>query len=61
MNTSIDSSGAVMISILTAICRLFAGLFIGYVSAHNIIATECERLNGFYVGSKTFICDKKEQ
>jgi len=59
MRTSIDSTGAVMISILTAICGLFAGLFIGYVSAHNMIATECEKLNGFYVGNKTFICDSK--
>jgi hypothetical protein len=59
MRTSIDSTGAVMISILTAICGLFIGLFIGYVSAHNMIATECEKLNGFYVGNKTFICDLK--
>ena len=59
MSTSIDSTGAVMISILTAICGLFAGLFIGYVSAHNFVATDCERLNAFYVGNKTFICDKK--
>jgi len=59
MRTSIDSTGAVMFSILTAICGLFIGLFIGYVSAHNMIAKECERLNGFYVGNKTFICDVK--
>lgn len=59
MTTSIDSTGAVMISILTASCGLFIGLFIGWVSAHNIVATECEKLNGFYVGSKIFICDAK--
>lgn len=59
MKTSIDSTGAVMISILTAICGLFIGLFIGWVIAQNNIATECERLNAFYVGNKTFICDVK--
>lgn len=59
MFTSIDSAGAVMISILTAICGLFIGLFIGWVIAQNNIATECERLNAFYVGNKTFICDVK--
>lgn len=59
MRTSIDSTGAVMISILTAICGLTIGGFIGWSSAHNMIATECEKLNGFYVGNKTFICDVK--
>ncbi len=59
MRTSIDSAGAVMISILAVIFGLFIGLFIGWVSAHNIVATECERLNAFYVGNKTFICDVK--
>lgn len=59
MSTSIDSTGAFMISILTAICGLFIGLFIGWVVAQNNIATECERLNAFYVGIKTFICDVK--
>lgn len=59
MSTSIDSTGAVMISILATIFGLFVGLFIGWVSAHNIVATECERLNAFYIGDKTFICDLK--
>ena len=59
MSTSIDSTGAVMITILTTICGLFIGLYIGWVSAHNIVAIECERLNAFYVDNKTFICDVK--
>ena len=26
--------------------------------AHNVIATECKRLGGFYVGSSTFKCEE---
>lgn len=33
---------------------------IGWVRAHLKVAAECERLGGFYVGSKTFRCTKVE-
>ena len=59
MKTSIDSTGAFMISMLTYIAGLTIGLSTGWVIAQNNIATECERLNAFYVGNKTFICDVK--
>lgn len=37
--------------------------FIGYQKAHHEVATECERLGGFYVGEKTYTCTvaKKEE
>jgi len=30
--------------------------FLGDAIAHSTIATECERLGGFYVGNKTYKC-----
>lgn len=59
MSTSIDSTGAFMISMLTLIAGLSIGLSTGWSIAQNAVATECERLNAFYVGNKTFICDVK--
>lgn len=35
---------------------LLVGYRAGYEIAHMIIARECERLGGFYVGSKTYKC-----
>jgi|694.fasta_scaffold07873_5 hypothetical protein len=32
------------------------GMFVGWIYAHNIIATECEKLGKFYVGNKVFTC-----
>lgn len=29
---------------------------IGYEFAHSVIAKECERLGGFYFGSKVYMC-----
>lgn len=29
---------------------------LGYAIAHSTIATECERLGGFYVENKTYKC-----
>lgn len=31
-------------------------LMIGWVFAHNEVATECERQGSFYVGGKTYQC-----
>lgn len=43
----------------TVICIL-VGYWIGWVHAHHTVADECERLGGFYVGKKTFKCQKME-
>jgi hypothetical protein len=40
--------GAVLASIFT----------IGWVTAHSEVVTECERLGAFYVGDKTFKCER---
>lgn len=47
-----------------AFCCLFAsiafgGWMLGYVTAHNEVSRECERLGGFYVGPKTYTCQIK--
>ncbi len=34
------------------------GALVGWVVAHGVVATECERLGSFYVGEKTFHCVK---
>lgn len=34
--------------------------YIGWARAHHTVADECERLGGFYVGSKTFRCVRVE-
>lgn len=42
---------------------MFAAMLIfcgGWIAAHGTIATECERLGAFYVGSKTFACEVKK-
>lgn len=39
---------------------LFVGCAIGWIFAHQTIATECERLGSFYVGKKVFHCTKVE-
>ena len=39
---------------------LLLAFYIGWVRAHYAVAAECQRLGGFYVGSKTFRCTKVE-
>ena len=34
------------------------GCLAGWLWAHSTVATECERLGRFYVGTKTFECVK---
>jgi len=42
--------------IASLILGLAIGLFVGWVIAHNVIATECQKLLGFYVGEKIYFC-----
>ena len=38
---------------------VLAAIFsLGWVTAHNEVVTECERLGAFYVGDKTFKCER---
>ena len=45
----------VVLAIFVGLC---VGHFNGWISAHNTIATECEKLGKFYVGDKVFQCTK---
>lgn len=38
------------------IALAFVSYQIGYGVAHNVVAKECERLNGFYVERRVFEC-----
>jgi hypothetical protein len=38
---------------------LAAAGFLGWVVAHNTIATECKTLGGFYVGKTVYECKVK--
>lgn len=37
------------------------GCLVGWLYAHFIIATECKRLGGFYVGKTVFVCTEIKQ
>jgi len=40
---------------------VLAAIFtLGWVTAHNEVVTECERLGAFYVGDKTFKCEVRK-
>lgn len=40
---------------------VLAAIFaLGWVTAHNEVMTECERLGTFYVGDKTFKCEVRK-
>ena len=38
-----------------ALALIFAS---GWITAHSEVVTECERLGAFYVGDKTFQCER---
>ncbi len=46
--------GAVHVVALVLAC------FAGWVWAHNAVATECNKLGSFYVGSKVYECKEKK-
>lgn len=43
-------------SLIVAVC-LIAGLLFGWMFAHSTVATECEKLGGFYVGNTVYKCE----
>ena len=47
--------------VMTAVVAAFLfGVFVGNVGGHNTVATECKRLNSFYVGDTVYQCQVKE-
>lgn len=47
-----------MTTLLYSIFALCIGILIGWVSAHNTIAKECDRLGSFLVGDSVYKCRK---
>ena len=47
-------------NILAAILVFLVGCVFGWIFAHSVVATECGKLNSFYVGNKTFQCEVKK-
>ena len=48
-----------MDNILSAILVFLLGIVFGWMIAHGVVATECEKLGSFYVGDKVFHCEVK--
>lgn len=49
-----------MTTLLRSIFALCLGILIGWVSAHNTVAKECDRLGAFYVGDTVYKFRKEE-
>lgn len=45
-----------LLNVLTAVLTCLLGFWWGWIYAHAEIATECQRLGGFYVGKTTYTC-----
>lgn len=45
-----------MTSAFFVLVALIVGYGIGWSNAHYTVATECEKLGSFYVGSRVFKC-----
>lgn len=45
--------------ILSFVVGLLPGLLIGWIIAHNVVASECRLLEGFYVGNQVYYCMEK--
>lgn len=51
---------------LLAYCFVFLVAFllgksVGWTSAHQTVAIECERLGSFYVGKNVYVCSKVKE
>ena len=42
------------------ILGLICGVALGWAWAHTTIASECDRLGGFYVGERVYKCERIE-
>ena len=47
--------------ILATVLAFIVGKWYGWVQAHHVVATECERLGKFFVGKKVYSCVKIEE
>lgn len=44
--------------LILCIAAFWLGYIAGCVQTHQVIADECDRLGGFYVGDKTYACKR---
>ncbi len=42
------------------VCALLVAFAFGWMVAHNTVATECNKLGSFYVGSTVYECKGKK-
>lgn len=49
-----------MNNILSAILLFLIGSLFGWIFAHEEVATECLKLNSFYVGSTVYHCEVRK-
>ena len=49
-----------MDNFFSAILIFIVGTVFGWVFAHNVVASECQKLNSFYVGDKVFNCEVRK-
>jgi hypothetical protein len=50
-----------MNNIFSVILLFLIGMVFGWIFAHSTVATECEKLNSFYVGDKIYHCGVKSK
>ena len=50
-----------MIKLFAVIGLLAVGFYFGWLAAHVMVATECKRLGGFFVGSEVYQCHQVEK
>jgi uncharacterized membrane protein SpoIIM required for sporulation len=58
-NSEISFTGFFVAITIGLFVLLFVVYQIGFIVSANVIAVECERLGGFYVGKTTYICSAK--
>jgi hypothetical protein len=49
-----------MDNILSAILVFILGIVFGWIFAHSSVASECQKLNSFYVSDKVFNCEVRK-
>jgi hypothetical protein len=49
-----------MDNFLSAILVCILGIVFGWIFAHSSIASECQKLNSFYVGDTVFNCEARK-
>jgi hypothetical protein len=50
-----------MNNIFASILLFLIGMVFGWIFAHSSVATECGKLNSFYVGDKVYNCEVKSK